>query len=160
MVAMSAQHFSMPIDSMGIHVDTASEATQSMGPCREAWVPSASGPAVAAEIASLAVRYWQDGLAHADINLSRRVDVIDLAPGNGYCSHQLIRALQAATRHADGVRFRLPGGCCSSSANGLTSVGGTAAAGSCAALMILTVGEAVAAAGSGPAREPRRRAAS
>ena len=37
MVAMSAQHFSMPIDSMGIHVDTASEATQSMGPCREAW---------------------------------------------------------------------------------------------------------------------------
>ena len=106
MVAMSAQHFSMPIDSMGIHVDTASEATQSMGPCREAWVPSASGPAVAAEIASLAVRYWQDGLAHADINLSRRVDVIDLAPGNGYCSHQLIRALQAATRHADGVRFR------------------------------------------------------
>lgn len=56
------------------------------------------GPAVAAAIAELCVRYRQDGLAHADVHPARAIDLIDLAPGNGYSGHLLIRALQAATR--------------------------------------------------------------
>lgn len=70
-----------------------------------AWPPADFSPAVAAAIADLVVRYWQDCAAHADWSPGRRIDVIDLAPGNGYSGHQLIRALAARTRHLGSTAF-------------------------------------------------------
>ena len=103
---MSAQHASVPVESSTLPPDgAANEATPDAASGHGPWAPAAFGPAVAAEIANLAVHYWQDGFAHAEINPARAIDVIDLAPGNGYSGHQLIRALQAATRHIS-MRFR------------------------------------------------------
>ncbi len=104
---MSAQHVSLSAEPSAATVtDPATDATLSLAAEREPWAPVAFGTAVAAEIAQLAVAYWQDGLKHADINPARPIDVIDLAPGNGCNGHQLIRALQAAIRHISGIRFR------------------------------------------------------
>lgn len=104
---MSAQHVYQPAKSSNGLVDQpAADATRLMSADPEAWAPAAFGTAVAAEIARLVAAYWQDGLAHADINPARPIDVIDLAPGNGYNGHQLIRAMQAAIRHVAGMRFR------------------------------------------------------
>lgn len=104
---MSAQHISIPADcSADLRVGEDGASPPDADPGTMAWTPAVFGPAVAAQIADLTVRYWQDGIAHADINPARAIDVIDLAPGNGYSGHQLIRALHAATRHSGGMRFR------------------------------------------------------
>ena len=104
---MSAQHvYTAAVSSAGLQADAAVGLAPAIAPARDAWTPAIFSPALAAAMADLLVRYWQDGLTHADIHPSRPVDVIDLAPGNGYSGHQLIRALQAATRHVSGVRFR------------------------------------------------------
>ncbi len=98
---MSAQHaYLQPGASGTIKASTAADETQPVGCGLAAWPLAGFGPAVAAAIADLCMRYRQDGLAHADVNASRAIDVIDLAPGNGFSGHLLIRALQAATRGA------------------------------------------------------------
>ncbi len=104
---MSVQHVSLPAESSSeMLADPATDATLPLAGGYEAWAPAAFGTAVAAEVAQLVVAYWRDGLAHADIHPERPIDVIDLAPGNGCNGHQLIRALQTATRHIGGMHFR------------------------------------------------------
>lgn len=104
---MSAQHVHISDQSLV----SAGEATgtsdlQTLAPAVHAWEAAEFGPAIAKEISALFMRYWQDGIAHADINPARPIDVIDLAPGNGYNGHQLIRFLQSGCRQVNGAQFR------------------------------------------------------
>ena len=104
---MSAHQVSKSAElSTGDLDDPTSDPMPSLAANREAWAPAAFGTAVAAEIARLVAAYWQDGRKHAEVNPARPIDVIDLAPGEGCNGHQLIRALQVATRHVSGMRFR------------------------------------------------------
>ncbi len=89
--------------AQGSQASPSASLTPSVG---QAFQPDSFGPAIAAEIAQLVVRYALDCVRHAEVHPTRAIDVIDLAPGNGCNGHQLIRALQRAARHADGLRFR------------------------------------------------------
>ncbi len=70
------------------------------------WSPSFTGPAVAHAIAGLVAHYARDAAANAEIHGPRPIDVIDLAPGNGYSGHQLMLALTASLRGAGQLCWR------------------------------------------------------
>ncbi len=104
---MSAQHIqSSARSSANLGAGDDSAGTQASRPIRQVWSAAEFSPAIAMEIAKLFVRYWQDGIAHADITSARALDLIDFSPGNGYNGHQLIRALHSATQYMVGVKFR------------------------------------------------------